>query len=258
MTAISAPAITPGRQGLMGRLSDLFWRRPNLRLVLMLVPPLLWLGIIYVGSLFALLLQSFFSIDEFSGLINYEFTLATYGELLRPANFDIILRTLLMSALVTLVCAVIAFPIAYFAARFARGRWKAVFYLGVMLPLWSSYLVKVYAWKLILAKEGIITWAAEATHTSAILNALLSLPVIGGNSLLGGRFSIAASVIGALIIQTISSGIRLAGFPSEYNLVIKAVLVLVILVLQSPRIAREWAFWREELRQRREMKGAGQ
>lgn len=183
MTAISAPAITPGRQGLMGRLSDLVWRRPNLLLVLMLVPPLLWLGIIYVGSLFALLLQSFFSIDEFSGLINYEFTLATYGELLRPANFDIILRTLLMSAAVTLASAVIAFPIAYYAARYAKGRWKAVFYLGIMLPLWSSYLVKVYAWKLILAKEGILTWIFAKLHLTWLLDGLLAIPVIGGNSL---------------------------------------------------------------------------
>ena len=104
------------------------------------------------------MLQSFFSIDEFSGLIDREFTLATYAELLQPANLDIIVRTVTMAALVTLASAVIAFPIAYYAARYARGRWKALFYLGVMLPLWSSYLVKVYAWKLILAKEGILTW----------------------------------------------------------------------------------------------------
>ncbi|MBR0558059.1 ABC transporter permease [Ciceribacter sp. L1K23] len=183
MTAISARAITSGRQGPMGRLSDLFWRRPNVLLVLMLVPPLLWLGIIYVGSLVALLLQSFFSIDEFSGLINYEFTLATYAELLRPANFDIILRTLLMSAAVTLASAIIAFPIAYYAARYAKGRWKAVFYLGIMLPLWSSYLVKVYAWKLILAKEGILTWLFAKLHLTWLLDGILAIPVIGGNSL---------------------------------------------------------------------------
>jgi putative spermidine/putrescine transport system permease protein len=127
--------------------------------------------------------QSFYSIDEFSGMVKPEFTLKTYAELLRPANFDVILRTVLMSAAVTIGCAIIAFPIAYFAARFACGRWKAVFYLGVMLPLWSSYLVKVYAWKLILAKEGIITWATEATQTSGILNAILAIPVIGGISL---------------------------------------------------------------------------
>ncbi|MGB5559010.1 MAG: ABC transporter permease, partial [Paracoccaceae bacterium] len=101
----------------------------------------------------------------------------------RPSNFDIILRTVSMAAAVTLASALIGFPIAYFAARYAKGRWKAAFYLGVMLPLWSSYLVKVYAWKLILAKEGIITWAAEGIGAGNLLNAVLALPVIGGNSL---------------------------------------------------------------------------
>ncbi|MBE0555219.1 MAG: ABC transporter permease [Rhodobacteraceae bacterium] len=179
---MSREAIFPAR-GPADRLTAAFWRHPRLLLGLLLTPPLLWLGVVYLGSLAALLLQSFYSIDEFSGMVVPEFTLKTYAELLRPSNYDVILRTLLMSAAVTLGCAVIAFPIAYYAARFARGRLKALFYLGVMLPLWSSYLVKVYAWKLILAKEGIITWAAESTHTSGILNAILALPVIGGNSL---------------------------------------------------------------------------
>ncbi|UJW74738.1 ABC transporter permease [Rhizobium sp. SL42] len=183
MSTASTTAILPGRSGLAGRLSDLFWRRPNLLLVLMLVPPLLWLGIIYVGSLIALLLQSFFAIDDFSGLISYEFTLATYKQLLIPANFDIILRTLLMAIAVTLASALLAFPIAYYAARYATGKWKAVFYLGIMLPLWSSYLVKIYAWKLILAKEGILTWIFEKLHLTWLLDGILATPVIGGNSL---------------------------------------------------------------------------
>ncbi|MCB1395594.1 MAG: ABC transporter permease, partial [Rhodobacteraceae bacterium] len=144
--------------------SDALWRNPRLLLGLLLGPPLVWLGVIYLGSLFALLVQSFFSIDEFSGLIVREFTLKTYRELLIPANLDIILRTVTMAAAVTVAAAVIAFPIAYFAARYARGGWKAVFYLGVMLPLWSSYLVKVYSWKLILAKEGILSWLFETLH----------------------------------------------------------------------------------------------
>jgi putative spermidine/putrescine transport system permease protein len=178
-----APAILPGSGGLRGALSDLLWRKPSLLLLLMLLPPVLWLGIVYIGSLFALLLQSFFSIDEFSGLINREFTLKTYGDLLQAANLDIILRTVTMAALVTLASAVIAFPIAYYAARYARGRWKALFYLGVMLPLWSSYLVKVYAWKLILAKEGILTWLLAKLHLLWLLDAWLSVPIVGGNSL---------------------------------------------------------------------------
>ncbi len=186
------PAIIPER-GLADRLTGVFWRRPNLLLALLIAPPLIWLGVVYVGSLLALLLQSFYAIDEFSGLVVPEFTLKTYAELFRPQNFDIIWRTLLMSALVTLASAVIAFPIAYFAARYAKGRWKAVFYLGVMLPLWSSYLVKVYAWKLILAKEGIVTWAAESIGAGFVIDAILAIPAIGGNSL-------STSYIGTFIV----------------------------------------------------------
>ncbi len=182
ISASQAPAILPER-GLADRLTALFWRRPRVLLLILLAPPLLWLGVVYLGSLAALLLQSFYSIDEFSGVVKQEFTLKTYAELLRAQNLDIILRTLAMAAAVTLACAAIAFPIAWYAARFARGRMKAVFYLGVMLPLWSSYLVKVYAWKLILAKEGIVTWAAEGLGLSMVLNAVLSIPGIGGNSL---------------------------------------------------------------------------
>ncbi len=183
LPASASAAILPGKGGVTGALSDLFWRRPKFLLFLMLTPPILWLGIIYLGSLFALLLQSFFSIDEYSGLISREFTLKTYGDLLQPANFDIIVRTVVMAAVVTLAAAVVAFPIAYFAARYAQGKWKAMFYLGVMLPLWSSYLVKIYAWKLILAKEGILTWLFGKLHLSWLLDAWLSLPVVGGNSL---------------------------------------------------------------------------
>ncbi|WP_095082649.1 ABC transporter permease [Mesorhizobium sophorae] len=179
----TAPAILPGSGGVRGALSDLFWRRPKVLLLLMLLPPVLWLGIVYIGSLFALLAQSFFSIDEFSGLINRQFTLKTYGDLFQAANLDIILRTVTMAALVTLASAIIAFPIAYYAARYARGRWKALFYLGIMLPLWSSYLVKIYAWKLILAKEGILTWLFGKLHLQWLIDAWLSLPVVGGNSL---------------------------------------------------------------------------
>lgn len=176
------PAIFPARS-LADRLTALFWRKPKLLLILLITPPLAWLGVVYLGSLVALLLQSFYSIDDFSGVVVPEFTLKTYAQLLKPQNLYIILRTITMAAAVTLASAIVAFPIAYYAARFAKGRWKAAFYLGVMLPLWSSYLVKVYAWKLILAKEGIVTWAANATHTSGILDAVLSLPGIGGNSL---------------------------------------------------------------------------
>jgi len=180
---MSTDAVVTRTDSALSRLSTTLWRRPRLLLALMLAPPLLWLGIIYVGSLLALLLNSFFSIDDFSGLVKYQLTLDTYAQLFTPANFAILVRTVVMAALVTIACGIIAFPIAYFAARYAKGRWKAVFYLGAMLPLWSSYLVKVYAWKLILAKEGILNWVFAKLGLSWLLDAYLSLPVIGGNSL---------------------------------------------------------------------------
>jgi putative spermidine/putrescine transport system permease protein len=164
-------------------LADFLYRNSGILTLALLLPPLLWIGIVYLGSLFALLLQSFYSLDEFSGLIVHDFTLATYQQLFTPTNLTIILRTVLMAAAVTIVSAIVAFPIAYYAARYARGGWKALFYLAVMMPLWSSYLVKVYAWKLILAKEGIITWIADKLHLGWVLDALLALPVIGGSSL---------------------------------------------------------------------------
>ena len=177
-------AAMPGEtDGFVERISDLLFARPKLLTLLFLLPPLLWIGIVYVGSLFALLLQSFYSLDDFSGLIVHEFTLSTYAQLLEEANIQIILRTVLMSALVTLACSIIAFPIAYYAARYARGWTKAFFYLAVMMPLWSSYLVKVYAWKLILAKEGIVTWLASILHLSWLVDGILALPVVGGPSL---------------------------------------------------------------------------
>lgn len=180
---MSAPAILPPRSGPLARMSDWLLRHPAMFTFLLVLPIVLWLGIVYVGSLIALLLQSFFSIDDYSGVVVPEFTLKSYAALFRPANLDIIVRTVVMAASVTLASAVLAFPLAYYAARFARGRWKALFYIGVMLPLWSSYLVKVYAWKLILAKEGILTWLLAKLHLGWLLEAVLALPVVGGNSL---------------------------------------------------------------------------
>jgi putative spermidine/putrescine transport system permease protein len=167
----------------MRSLSDIFYRKPAFLTLLLLAPPLLWIGIVYIGSLFALLLQSFYHLDDFSGTVIHEFTLSTYGQLLEPSNLMTIARTITMAAIVTLASAIVSFPIAYYAARYARGKAKALFYLAVMMPLWSSYLVKVYAWKLILAKEGIITWIANALHLGWLLDVVLSTPVIGGSSL---------------------------------------------------------------------------
>ncbi|HSI39428.1 MAG TPA: ABC transporter permease [Xanthobacteraceae bacterium] len=179
----SAAALPAPRDGALRRASDTLVRRRGLLLLLLLTPPLLWLGIVYLGSLFVFLAQALFSIDEFSGTIVREPTLATLAELLRPANFDILLRTVGIAAAVTVLCALLGFPIAYYAARYAGPRAKAAFYLGVMMPLWSSYLVKVYGWKLLLAKEGAIGWIAGRLGLGGVLEWWLALPVVGGPSL---------------------------------------------------------------------------
>jgi putative spermidine/putrescine transport system permease protein len=187
---VSAPAaelqLAPARPSrpVGRRLATFLHRHGGLLTLALLLPPLLWLGVVYLGSLLALLIQSFFSFDGFTGQIVYELSLSSYRELLTSrANLDIILRTVSMAAAVTVGAALIGFPVAYMMARYATGRAKALFYLAVMLPLWSSYLVRVYAWKLILAKEGIVSWAFAETNLTWLLDGVLALPVIGGPSL---------------------------------------------------------------------------
>ncbi|MFZ5910470.1 MAG: ABC transporter permease [Chloroflexota bacterium] len=178
---------------MLRRLSTYLYQRPKLVLALLLGPPLLYMGVVYLGSLFALLLNSFFRLDGFTGQVVHEFTLATYAQLLKRANLDVITRTTTMAATVTIADALLAFPLAYYMAKFAPPRIKTILYLGVMLPLWSSYLVRVYAWKLILAKEGIVSWFIDLLHLNAPLDWLLDLPGIGGSSL-------ALSPIGVFIV----------------------------------------------------------
>jgi putative spermidine/putrescine transport system permease protein len=172
-----------GAGAALERLSTALYLRPRLLLALLLAPPLLWLGVVYLGSLLALLLQSLFRVDEFSGLVVRQISLTTYRELFSAAHLDIVLRTTLMAGAVTLAAAGLAFPLAYFMVRHASVRLKALLYLAVMLPLWSSYLVRVYSWKLILAREGIATWLAERLGLAWLLEAVLALPVVGGPSL---------------------------------------------------------------------------
>jgi len=161
---------------------------------LLLLPPLLWLGTVYLGSLFTLLAQSFYAIDEFTARVVPELTLKTYRQLFtQPANVDIVVRTLLMAIAVTLACGVIAFPVANYMARYAGPKMKAFFYVGVMLPMWTSYLVKVYAWRLILAKDGIASWFVGTLGLTPVLDQALSLPVVGGPSL-------ASSYLGMFVV----------------------------------------------------------
>ncbi|MBP6177050.1 MAG: ABC transporter permease [Anaerolineales bacterium] len=168
---------------MLNRISTFFYLRPKLVLAWMLLPPLLWFLVVYIGALFTMLINSFFYLDGFTGKVVQEFTLRTYAKLLDPTNLQIFGRTTLMAALVTIACVIIAFPLAYYMARFASPRMKTFLYLAVTLPLWSSYVVRVYSWKLILAKEGIVSWFARLIHLDWLLDWYLSLPGVGGTSL---------------------------------------------------------------------------
>ncbi len=178
--ALVMPA--PSR-GLRLRVSDLLYTRRGLLLLALLGPALLWFGVVYLGSLLALLANAFFGLDDFTGQVVRELTLKNFIALAEGANLDAARRTVTMAVCVTLACTVLGFPLAYYMARHARGTQKALLYIAVMLPLWSSYLVRLYAWKLLLAREGAISWAAQQLLVSWLLDALLSLPGVGGPSL---------------------------------------------------------------------------
>ncbi len=168
---------------MLNRASTYLYQRPKLVLGLLLGPPLIYLLVVYIGSLISLLLNSFFRLEEFTGLVVREFTLEQYVKLFNSTNLGIFGRTASMAIAVTVADGIIAFPLAYYIARFASPRAKTYLYIAVTIPLWSSYLVRVYAWKLILAKEGIVSWFFSLFGLQFILDGILSIPGIGGSSL---------------------------------------------------------------------------
>jgi putative spermidine/putrescine transport system permease protein len=178
---------------MLSRVSTYFYRHPQLVLFLLLGPPLIYMLVVYLGSLFSLLVNSFYAIDGFTGLVVRKFTLSTYAQIFSVANREIFIRTASMATIVTLVDALLAFPLAYYIAKFASPKMKTWLLIAVTIPLWSSYLVRVYAWKLILAKEGILSWFINLLQLDGALEWLLSFESIGGSSL-------ALSPIGMFIV----------------------------------------------------------
>jgi putative spermidine/putrescine transport system permease protein len=171
------------RPPVLHRVSSYLYRRPRLRLLLLLGLPVIWLVGVYGGSLLALLLQSFFRLNTFTGVLERVISLDTWKTLFTDANTAVMIRTVGMAAAVTIASIVIAFPLAYFMALYARPRTKAILVLAVLVPLWSSYLVRVYSWKLILAADGIINWFVERLGLGGALQWFLDTPGIGGPSL---------------------------------------------------------------------------
>src|SRR5512143_2209709 len=178
---------------MLRRISTYLYLHPRVGLLLLLVPPLVWFLVVYIGALLTMLVNSFFYLDGFTGQVVRQFTLQTYAKLLLRTNLQIFARTTLMALAVTIASIIIAFPLSYYMARFAAPRVKTWLYLAVTLPLWSSYVVRVYSWKLILAQEGIVSWFARLIHLDGLLNWYLSSPILGGPSL-------AVSITGVFLV----------------------------------------------------------
>jgi putative spermidine/putrescine transport system permease protein len=158
MEASSASVRKPASR----RLAGFLWRRPRVQLSLLLAGPIGWLVIAYLGSLAVLFVASLWQLDEFSGKIVHEYGLQNFKELAEtPVYRQIVARTVAIAALVTLTDAILAFPIAFYMAKVASPRMRALLVVAVLMPLWSSYLVKVYTWRIMLQNDGIINWALE-------------------------------------------------------------------------------------------------
>ena len=144
------------------RLADLFHGRPRLQAGALLAGPIGWLVIGYLGSLAGLLITSFWSLGELSGEIEQSFTLDNFKEIAEGSVYrDVALRTVLMAAAVTITDIILAFPIAFFMAKVAKPRMRAFLVVAVLMPLWSAYLVKAFAWRGILSQEGVLNWALD-------------------------------------------------------------------------------------------------
>ena len=149
----------PGVDGNQG-LAATLWRRPRLQLSLLLAGPVGWLVIAYLGSLAVLFLAAFWQLDTFSGQVVHEYGLQNFRTLVENDVYrTIVFRTVGIAAAVTVTDALLAFPIAFYMAKVASPRVRALLVVAVVMPLWSSYLVKVYAWRIILAEDGILNWA---------------------------------------------------------------------------------------------------
>jgi len=144
-------------------LQAFLWRLPWLRPVLLLTPPLGWFVLIYLAALLTLLVTAFWSIDPFTTQIVQSWNLDNFRIIVTdPTYWSIIGRTVSIAALVTITDAVLAFPFAYFMARIATRRVQTLLFAAVLLPLWASYLARVYAWILILNHNGVLNWSLQS------------------------------------------------------------------------------------------------
>jgi len=141
------------------RIGGALFRRPALRGFSLLSPPVLAFAVVYIAALVALFVSAFWTVDPFTSLTVHSWTLDNFRQLWsEPTYRNVAIRTISIAAAVTITDAIIAFPFAYFMARVATPRMRAILFVLVLLPLWASYLARVYAWRLILNSNGLLNW----------------------------------------------------------------------------------------------------
>ena len=158
--SVDAARVTEGspRGGALRALSRLSWRRPGLKTFGQISAPVAAFLFVYVAALAALLIQGFWTTDSFTGKIVHSWNLDNFREIANAPYPTIILRTLVMASAVTVTCMLLAFPYAYFLVRIAGRRLRIALLVATVLPLWVSYLVRVYSWRLILNPDGALNW----------------------------------------------------------------------------------------------------
>jgi putative spermidine/putrescine transport system permease protein len=151
--------------GRAGRIQSLLWRRPWMRATLLLGPALAWFVVIYLASLLLLLVTAFWQINPFTTAIERVWNLDNFRTVVTDGTYRlIVLRTIGLAAAVTITDAALAFPFAYYMARVASRRVQTALFAAVLLPLWASYLARVYAWILILNHDGLLNWTLLRLH----------------------------------------------------------------------------------------------
>jgi putative spermidine/putrescine transport system permease protein len=211
------------------RAASALHRHPRLRLVLLLAAPMLILVVVYLGALAVLLLSAFWSTDTFTGDIVKSFTLDNFRDVVTSSTYrTVIVRTVLVALAVTVICALLAFPMAFYMAKVASPRARRLLVVAVLTPLWASYLVKAYAWRAMLAGDGVVNWALAPfglrgpgfglTATVIVLSYLwlpfMVLPVYAGLERLPDSLLEASGDLGAKAGRTFRSVVLPLAFPA--------------------------------------------
>ncbi len=218
-------------QGLRRRLLAFLYRHKSLQLLLLLTPPTGWFAVVYLGSLAVLFVAAFWYLDPLTSAVKHDLTLRNFEQLAtNPVYRVVALRTIGIAALVTVIDALLAFPIAYYMARYAGQRVRAILFMLVLLPLWSSYLVRVYAWRVILSQGGPLEWTLQQLGIPGVVLypsdiaipivfayiwlPYMILPIYAGLERIPSSFLEASSDLGARPVMTFRQVVLPLAFPA--------------------------------------------